>query len=102
MNNDEKILKALEELQSGQKALQTDVSAIKDVQQKQGTQLAALQTEVKGLHGKVDTVELKVEAIHATSNKPTMRLWINCLRATRLPARPNRRLRSGLHALKSI
>jgi uncharacterized protein YlxW (UPF0749 family) len=43
-DNDEKILKALEDLQAGQKALQADV---------------------KGLHGKVDTVELKVEAIHA-------------------------------------
>jgi hypothetical protein len=37
MNNDEKILKALRDLQA----------------------------DVKGLHGKVDSIELKVEAIHA-------------------------------------
>jgi hypothetical protein len=51
MNTDKKILKALEELQTDVKGLKTDVTAIKDVQQKQGKQL--------------DTVELKVEAIHA-------------------------------------
>jgi hypothetical protein len=38
---------------------------MKDLQHKQATQLAALQADVKGLHGKVDTVELKVETVHA-------------------------------------
>jgi multidrug resistance efflux pump len=68
-NTDEKILKTLT-------ALQADVTAIKDVQQKQGAQLEtleagqkALQADVKGLHGKVDTVELKVEAIHMSVPK---------------------------------
>jgi hypothetical protein len=63
-NNDEKIIKALEDLQSGQEALRADV-------QKQGKQLGTIQSDVntiqfnvKGLHGKVDAVELKVEAIH--------------------------------------
>jgi peptidoglycan hydrolase CwlO-like protein len=72
MNADEKILKALEDLQAGQKALQVDVSTIKDVQQNQDKRLEALETgqqalqaDVKGLHGKVDTVEIKVEAVHA-------------------------------------
>src|SRR5207244_7284549 len=72
MNADEKILKALEDLQSGQKALQADVSTMKDVQQKQGKRLevleagqVVLQADVKGLNGNVDTVEVKVEAIHA-------------------------------------
>lgn len=71
MNTDEKILKALGDLQVGQKALQADVQkqgkqieGLIEVQQKQGTHLEALQADVKGLHGKVDTVELKVEAIH--------------------------------------
>jgi hypothetical protein len=36
MNSDEKILKALEDLQAGQKALQVEVVSIKNVQQKQG------------------------------------------------------------------
>jgi peptidoglycan hydrolase CwlO-like protein len=65
MNNDEKILKALGDLQA-------DVTTIKDVQQKQGKRLEtleagqhALQGDVKGLDRKVDTVEIKVEAIHA-------------------------------------
>jgi outer membrane murein-binding lipoprotein Lpp len=78
-NTDEKILKALEDLQAGQQALQTDVNSlktdvasIKDVQQKQGKHLEALeagqkalQADVKGLNSKVDTVEIKVEAINA-------------------------------------
>src|SRR5688572_20621422 len=71
-NSDEKILKALEDLQADVKGLKTDVTTIKDVQQKQGKHLEtleagqhALQSDVKGLHGKVDTLELKVEAIHA-------------------------------------
>jgi hypothetical protein len=34
MNSDERILKALEDLQAGQKTLQTDVASIKDIQQK--------------------------------------------------------------------
>ena len=42
MSIDEKILKALEDLQAGQKALQTDVASIKDVQQKQGKQIDML------------------------------------------------------------
>ena len=42
MSTDEKILKALEDLQAGQKALQTDVASIKDVQQKQGKQIDML------------------------------------------------------------
>src|SRR5687768_8862775 len=64
MSNDENILKALGDLQA-------DVTAIKDVQQKQGKHLEALevgqkaiQDDVKGLHGKVDTVEIKVEVVH--------------------------------------
>ena len=79
MNTDGKILKVLEDLQAGQKALQADVASIKDVQQKQGEQLEkqgkqiealqadvkGLKTDVKSLDAKVDAVELKVEAIHA-------------------------------------
>ena len=79
MTTDEKIVQVLEALQEGQKELRADVASIKDVQQKQGKhieglidvqqkqgkQLEALQADVKTLHGKVDTVELKVEAIHA-------------------------------------
>jgi hypothetical protein len=65
MNTDEKILKALEELQSGQKGLQadvnglkSDVTTIKDIQQKQGKRLEALEAGQNALG-------LKVEAIHA-------------------------------------
>jgi len=90
MTTDEKIVQALEALQEGQKALQSEVktltsnvATIKDVQQKQGKDIAALKTGqaqqgaqllllqggVKTLHGKVDTVELKVEAIHEYQKK---------------------------------
>jgi peptidoglycan hydrolase CwlO-like protein len=85
MTNDDKILKVLEDLQAGQKALQTgqhslqadisvlksDVATIKDVQQGHTKRLETLeagqvmlQADVKGLTRKVDTVELKTEAIH--------------------------------------
>jgi hypothetical protein len=71
MNTDEKILKALEDLQDGQKALQADVTTIKDVQRKQDKRLETLeagqvmlQADVKGLTRKIDSVELKTEAIH--------------------------------------
>jgi hypothetical protein len=71
MNANERILKALEDLQVGQKALQADVATIKDTQQKQGERLdtlesgqKALQADVKELHRKVDNVEVKAEAIH--------------------------------------
>jgi outer membrane murein-binding lipoprotein Lpp len=57
MNTDEKILKALAELRA-------DVSTVKDVQQQQGKHLEALQTDVKGLHGKVDGLEQDVKSLH--------------------------------------
>jgi chromosome segregation ATPase len=54
MNNDDKILKALEALQEGQKALQADVASIKDVQQQQGKDIAALKSGQEH-HGKLLT-----------------------------------------------
>jgi chromosome segregation ATPase len=72
MNYDDKILKVLEELQSGQKALgsgqkalQADVSTMKDVQQQQGKRLEALEAGQKTLESGQQALELKVEAIHA-------------------------------------
>jgi chromosome segregation ATPase len=69
MTNDDKILRALEDLQAGQKALQTDVNGlksavttIKDVQQEQGKRLGSLEAGQQAL-------ELKVEAIHAYQKK---------------------------------
>jgi hypothetical protein len=63
MSTDEKMVKALEALQEGQKDLRAGLDSIKDVQQKQGEQLEkqgkqidALQADVKILNGKVDTV----------------------------------------------
>ena len=44
MNNDDKILKTLEALQEGQKALQADVASIKDGQQQQGKEIAVLKS----------------------------------------------------------
>jgi hypothetical protein len=64
MNNDEEIVKALENIQTGQKTLQVDVSSIKDTQQKQGERLEPVEAGQKELNAKVDNVELKVEAIH--------------------------------------
>jgi len=63
-------------LEDGQKALQADVGSIKDTQQKHGERLETLeagqivmQGDVKSLHGKVDNVELKAEAIHDYQQK---------------------------------
>ena len=50
--------KRLEALEVGQNALQADVSTIKDVQLKQGKRLETLETGQQ-------TLELKVEAVHA-------------------------------------
>jgi chromosome segregation ATPase len=58
MNSDEQILKALEDLKTGQRALQADVASVKDVQQEQGKQLTQQGTQL-------ETLELKTEAIHA-------------------------------------
>jgi hypothetical protein len=64
MNNDEKILKALDALQEGQKALQSDVSSLKGIQQKQGEHLAALQddvTAIKSETAKMPAIETQLE-----------------------------------------
>jgi hypothetical protein len=64
MSTDDKIVKILEELQSGQKALQEDVSSLKDVQHKQGKQLATLQDDtiaVKNETGKIPAIEQRLE-----------------------------------------
>ena len=58
MNDIDKIIKMLEELQSGQKVLNGKVDTLEH-----------LKSDVKGLHGKVDAVELKVEAIHDYQQK---------------------------------
>ena len=55
MNSDEKILKILEDLQAGQKKLEAGQ--------------IVLQGDVKELHGKVDNVDLKAEAIHDYQQK---------------------------------
>jgi hypothetical protein len=71
MNTDEKILKILEDVQAnikalhagqnnledGQKTLQTDVASVKDVQQEQGKQLTKQGAQL-------DILEVKTEAIH--------------------------------------
>jgi hypothetical protein len=44
MSTDEKLLKALEDLQAGQKALQADVASIKDGQQQQVKDIAVLKS----------------------------------------------------------
>jgi chromosome segregation ATPase len=45
MINDDKILKALEDVKDSQKDLKTDVKSIKDVQQKQGKDISTLNSE---------------------------------------------------------
>ena len=49
MNTDEKILKTLEDLKDGQKALQTEV-------QKQGKQIESLQADVTAMKGEVEKI----------------------------------------------
>ena len=69
MNTDDKILKTLEALQEGQKALQADVASIKDVQQQQGKDIAALKSEQgqqgKLLNGVAATTATVLEEQHA-------------------------------------
>ena len=64
MNTDNKILKALEDLQAdvkglkqGQQAIAADVAAVKDVQQKQGKQLEGIGSDGKTLNNKVDRLQ---------------------------------------------
>ncbi len=65
MNTDEKILKALEDLQAGQQALEAGQKALQADVQKQGAQLQTLEGGQKTLESGQQALELKVEAIHA-------------------------------------
>jgi hypothetical protein len=71
-NNDEKILKALGDLQVDIKGVKSDITTIKDVQQKQGKQfeqqgkhLQTLEAGQKTLETGQQTLDHKAEAIHA-------------------------------------
>jgi chromosome segregation ATPase len=72
MNSDEKILKILEDIQAnikvlhaGQKNLEDGQKNLEDRQKNLEAGQMVLQADVKELHGKVDNVDLKAEAIHA-------------------------------------
>jgi chromosome segregation ATPase len=79
MTNDAKILKVLEDLQAGQKALQagqhalkadisglkSDVATIKDVQQEHTKHLETLEDGQKTLETGQQTLDLKVEAVNS-------------------------------------
>jgi hypothetical protein len=71
MNNDEKILKALEDLQAGQKALQADVqrqgqdiASLRTGQEQQGEQLVKQGEQLAKQGAQLDLLEAKTEAIH--------------------------------------
>src|SRR4051812_32812666 len=80
MTDTDKILQAIEGLQAGQKALQTTI-------EHRGKQLTSLQTDVtafkgdvKGLNGRMGTLELKVEAFHSEqkqANEEIIRIFHN-------------------------
>jgi predicted nuclease with TOPRIM domain len=57
MNDSEKILHALQTLQADVTAMKGDITAIKTVQQEQGK-------DIKNLDKKIETVDLKVAAVH--------------------------------------
>ena len=64
MSADEKILKILDELQSGQRALAAGQKALQDAVQKQGEQIAALQddmTAVKADTAKIPAIEHRLD-----------------------------------------
>ena len=64
MSTDDKIVKILEELQSGQQALQADVSSLKQGQQMHGERLEALQddmTAVKSETAKIPGIEQRLD-----------------------------------------
>ncbi len=60
-DNDEKILKALENLQSGQKAIHADVSDVKKAQQEQGSAINRIATAIKTLATKQDAERVEKE-----------------------------------------
>jgi uncharacterized protein YoxC len=78
MNTDEKILKVLE-------ALQADVTGIKDVQQKQGTQLEALQADVqkqgKQIDRLVDTVGHINTALKTVATKQDVEVAVDAAKS---------------------
>src|SRR5215217_6577492 len=64
MNADEKIVKILEELQSGQKALEAGQQALRADVQKQGDQVATIQddvTAIKSETGKIPAIEQRLD-----------------------------------------
>jgi predicted nucleic acid-binding Zn-ribbon protein len=99
-NTDEKIPKALGDLQA-------DVTDIKDVQQKQGKRLEALeagqvvlQADVKGLNGKVDTVEFKVEAVHAYQKQAHDEIMGHLIDSTEIAGRDQKILEKRIERIE--
>src|SRR4051812_37454080 len=73
MPDTDKILQTLDRLEAGQKALQSSV-------EQQGKGLETLQTDVKGLSGRMDDLDLKIEAFHTEqkqANEEIIRIFHN-------------------------
>jgi hypothetical protein len=93
MNNDEKILKALSDLQTGQNALHADVTAIKDVQQKQGKRL-------ENVEAGQNTLDLKVEAIHAYQKQTHDEIMEHLIDSNEVAGKAQRTLEEQVEQIK--
>jgi hypothetical protein len=104
---DEKILKMLEALQAGQKALQAEVSTIKNVQQEQGTRRealetgqAALQAGQKTLESGQQALELKVEAIHAYQKQAHHEIMDSLFQSNEITGKAQQKLEEQVEQIK--
>src|SRR3954447_5724505 len=89
-----KILQALEGLQEGQKTLKATV-------EKQGKGLENLQTDVKGLSGRMDHLDLKIEAFHAEQTKTNEEIIRLLVDASEVTGEAQKQLENEVTGLKS-
>jgi hypothetical protein len=108
-DTDEKILKALGDLQADVKGLKGDVAGIKSDVGTLKADVDSLKTDVAILRGVAKKLlnldnrrsTSKSKPSTPTSNEPTLRSWDTWLIRRRFPGATKKRLRSGFHALKS-
>jgi hypothetical protein len=100
MTNDEKILKALEDLRADVTGIKTDITVLRTGQQALEAGQMVLQADVKGLTDKVDTVELKVEAIHAYQKQAHDEIMGYLIDTTEIEARDKKLLEKRIERIE--
>jgi predicted nuclease with TOPRIM domain len=97
---DEKIVKALENLQADVTALRTGQQALEAGQRALETGQKLIQADVKGLHGKVDTLELKVEAVHAYQKQAHTEITDALFQSNEITGKAQRTLEEQVEQIK--